>query len=89
MRDKHGNIQFVKNEAISLAINKEKIAKDQRQNLINNQKVKQSKKIARSFLDRNLLVGSSKKRIRRSMLGLQFLEKGSYQTTEKRAEIKK
>ena len=49
------------------------------------QKIKHSQKIAKSFFDRNLVVGSSRRRLRRSMLGLQFLEKGSYQPRENRS----
>ncbi len=56
--------------------------------LAERQKIKLHQKLSKSLLDRNLIVGTSKKRIRRSMLGLQFLEKGSYQPLEHRAEIR-
>jgi hypothetical protein len=44
--------------------------------------------MGKSFLDRNLIVSSSKKRIKRAILGLQFLEKGSYQPVEHQKEVK-
>ena len=65
VRDKHGNIQFIKNEAPSLKITQNKIAEKQMKDLINNQKIGQTKKLSRNLLDRNLLVGSSKRRKRR------------------------
>lgn len=42
--------------------------------------------MSRNFLDRNLVVSGAKKRIRRSMLGLQFLEQGSYQPYSSKAK---
>ena len=56
--------------------------------MVKRQKIKETQKLAKTFFDRNLLLSSNKKRIRRSLLGLQFLEKGAYQVTERRAEVK-
>ena len=44
------------------------------------QKIKFHEKLSKNLLDRNLVVAGNKKRIKRSKLGLQFLEKGSYQS---------
>jgi hypothetical protein len=45
------------------------------------QKIKFHDKLSKNFLDRNLVIMSgNKRRIKRSRLGLQFLEKGSYQS---------
>ena len=41
--------------------------------LLKKQKIKLHQRLGKSFLDRNLIVSSSKKRNRRSILGLQFL----------------
>lgn len=56
--------------------------------LLKKQKIKLHQRLGKSFLDRNLIVSSAKKRNRRSILGLQFLEKGSYQPVEHRKEVK-
>lgn len=45
------------------------------------QKIKFHEKLSKNFLDRNLVIMSgNKRRIKRSRLGLQFFEKGSYQS---------
>jgi hypothetical protein len=87
VRDEQGNLLFVKNRTTELMINRKKEDELQLKNLAKKQRIKMHQKLSRSLLDRNLIVGTSRKRIRRSMLGLQFLEKGSYQPTERRAEI--
>lgn len=84
IRDEQGNLLFVKNRTTDLLINKKKDEENQVKSLAKKQKIKLHQKLSRSLLDRNLIVGSSKKRVRRSMLGLRFLEKGSYQPTERR-----
>jgi len=81
VRDEHGNVLFMKNRRTDLLINRKKDEEAKFKDLVKLQRVKQTQKLAKSFLDLNLIVGSSKRRVRRSMLGLQFLEKGSYQTT--------
>ena len=78
-RDQEGNLLFIKNRKTDLLINKKKDEEIQIKNLLKKQRVKFSQKLERAFFDRNLVVGSNKRRARRSMLGLQFLEKGSYQ----------
>jgi hypothetical protein len=84
IRDEQGNILFMKNRTTDLLINKKKEEEQQLKQMIKKQKIKLHQRISRSFLDRNLIVGSNKKRTRRSILGLQFLEKGSYQSLEKK-----
>ena len=74
----------MKNRTTDLLINKKKEDEMQLKNLMKKQRIKAHQKLSRSLLDRNLIVGSSKRRVRRSMLGLQFLEKGSYQPAEQR-----
>ena len=88
IRDEQGNLLFVKNRTTELIINKKKEDELQIKNLVKKQKIKVHQKLSRSLLDRNLIVGTSKRRLRRSILGLQFLEKGSYQPIERRAEIR-
>jgi hypothetical protein len=50
------------------------------------QRIKYHEKLSRGFLDRNLVVSGTRKRIRRGMIGLQLLEKGSYQPYKKKME---
>jgi len=64
---------FVKNRTTDLLINKKKDEENLLKNLVKKQKIKAHQKLSRSILDRNLIVGSNKKRVRRSLLGLQFL----------------
>lgn len=56
--------------------------------MVRKQKIKLHQRMGKSFLDRNLIVSSSKKRNKRAVLGLQFLEKGSYQPAEHQKEVK-
>lgn len=79
MRDEQGNLLFMKNRTTELLINKKKDEEAQMKSMAKKQRIKFHQRLGKSFLDRNLIVSSSKKRVRRSILGLQFLEKGSYQ----------
>jgi hypothetical protein len=79
VRDEQGNLLFMKNRTTELLINKKKDEEIQMKSLAKKQKIKLHQRLGKLFLDRNLIVSSSKKRTRRSILGLQFLEKGSYQ----------
>jgi hypothetical protein len=79
VRDQEGNILFLKNRTTDLLINKNKEEEMLQRALVRKQKIKLHQRMGKSFLDRNLIVSSSKKRNKRAVLGLQFLEKGSYQ----------
>jgi hypothetical protein len=46
-------------------------------------------RMSRNLLDRNLIVGSVKKRLRRSTFGLKFHEKGSYEMVVDTNKLKK
>lgn len=88
-RDESDNLLYVKNRTTELLINQKKEQDAQLKALKGKQKVKHTIKISRNLLDRNLFVSTSKKRLRRSLLGLQFLEQGSYQAVDTKTETKK
>jgi hypothetical protein len=88
VRDEQGNLLFMKNRTTDLLINKKKDEEEQLRAMARKQKIKLHQRLGKSFLDRNLIVSSSKKRTKRSVLGLQFLEKGSYQPVEHQKEVK-
>lgn len=74
----------MKNRTTDLLINKKKDEEAQLKSMAKKQRIKFHQRLGKTFLDRNLIVSSNKKRVRRSILGLQFLEKGSYQPVEHR-----
>lgn len=73
IRDKDGNLLLVKNRVAKLKFN-QKIEDDLKvKNLAKVQKIRHNKKLALPFRDSNLVLGTNRKRTKKSMLGLQFL----------------
>ena len=78
-KDEKGNFVIPKGYVPDSIVNKKDFDKEKIKELEKKKQMKNYEKRSKIFKDHGLVVGTSKRRLRRSKMGLQFLEEGAYQ----------